>query len=261
MSAGTDPEVAATVRLLHRRQGWIRAAFIGAIALLLAGGGAYSAASSGAPPPLWFNLIVAGLGVLTVVSVAAAVIETVLLGRRAPSVRSQAGSVAAEHPAGRRARHYPPRHRLSWTLGWIGMLLILAVAVVSVPGVVNGVAYLTGGEKVVTFSPVSYSTDCQPRGGCTTSTVGILETGGQGTHATWPDEVPLGQPFGVREPVWRWGLGEALIDSTGIAVVAIVVSLLIEAAGVAVLLTMIRLARNWLRHRREKAAPVAAPAA
>ena len=32
----------------------------------------------------------------------------------------------------------------------------------------------------------------------------------------------------VREPVWRWGLGEAMIGSRGIAVAAVLVSLLIE---------------------------------
>ncbi len=36
--------------------------------------------------------------------------------------------------------HYPPRQRVSWAFRWVGMLLILVVAVVSVPGVVDGIA-------------------------------------------------------------------------------------------------------------------------
>ena len=36
-----------------------------------------------------------------------------------------------------------------------------------------------------------------------------LETVGAGISASWPNVVPLGRPFKVREPVWRWGLGLA----------------------------------------------------
>jgi hypothetical protein len=68
--------------------------------------------------------------------------------------------------------------------------------------------------------------------------------------------VPLGKPFQVREPVWRWGLGEALIDSDGIAVGAVLICLLIEGAGVLVVISLVRLARNWRRHRRQQTAPV-----
>jgi hypothetical protein len=255
-----DPRVAATVRLFHRRQGWARTTVISGVALLLAGGGDYSAASSGTPPPLWFNLIVVALLVLTVVAAAAAVVDSFLLRKRPASLLSQAGPLAEQHPARPHARHYPPRHRLPWVFLWAGMLLILAVAVVAVPGVVNGVAYLAGAEKTVTFSPVSYVTDCQARGGCSTNTEGVLETGGQGTQATWPGVVPLGQPFEVHDPFWRWGLGSALISSKGVAVIAIAVSLLLDGAGLLVAWNIVRLTRNWRRHRRERAAPATAPA-
>jgi hypothetical protein len=56
----------------------------------------------------------------------------------------------------------------------------------------------------------------------------------------------------VREPVWRWGLGAALIDSDGIAVGAVLVSLLIDGAGVFALVFLVKLARNWRRHRRAR---------
>jgi hypothetical protein len=42
----------------------------------------------------------------------------------------------------------------------------------------------------------------------------------------------------VREPVWRWGLGESLINSDGIAVAAIGISLLIEGLAVLVLIRL-----------------------
>jgi hypothetical protein len=138
------------------------------------------------------------------------------------------------------------------------MLLILKVAVISVPALVDGVAYLAGSGRSVTFVPVSYQTNCY-LGACQTTTAGILKTSGPGVEATWPQVVPLGQPFQVREPPWRWGLGEALSGSRGIAVVAVFLSLLVEAAAVLVIISLVRPARSWLRHRRQPAA--SAPAA
>jgi large-conductance mechanosensitive channel len=88
-----------------------------------------------------------------------------------------------------------------------------------------------------------------------------METGGQGTEASWPHEVPLGKPFPIRQPFWQWGLGAALIDSAVIAVVAILVSLLIQAFAVFLVVRLIsRVRRRW-RHRREVAAMASAPAA
>jgi hypothetical protein len=61
--------------------------------------------------------------------------------------------------------------------------------------------------------------------------------------------VPLGRPFQVREPVWRWGLGLALIDSDKTAVIAVAVSLLIDGFAILVLVKLVKLASNWRRHR------------
>jgi hypothetical protein len=132
------------------------------------------------------------------------------------------------------------------------------VAVVSLPGAVGGVAYLAGTGNTVTFDPVSHQTNCN-QGSCQTSTDGVLETGGAGVPAAWPRVVPLGRPFQVREPVWTWGLGGALIDSDGIAVGAILITLLLEGAAVFVLVFLFRLARNWRRHRRLRTAPTTVP--
>jgi hypothetical protein len=145
-------------------------------------------------------------------------------------------------------------------LRWIGMLAILIVAVVSVPAVVDGVAYLAGAERTVTFDPISHQTNCD-RYSCQMVTVGILETGGAGTSATWEDVVPLGKQFQVHEPVWRWGLGLALIDSDGTAFIAIGLSLLIEGAAALVVVKMAKLALNWRRHRQRQSAVVPASTA
>ncbi len=249
-----DPDVAATVRLLHRRQGWGRTAATGFIAFALAEGAYSNAESQGTPPPSWFLVLVIVLAALTVVGIAAAVADTALLRRKPPAVRAQAAPLAAHHPSRPHAHHYPPRHRVTWALRWVGMLLILLVAVVTVPGVVDGVAYLAGAEKTVTFDPVSHQTNCD-RYSCQTTTDGILLTGGHGVSAAWPVVVPLGKPFQVREPLWTWGLGAALIDSDKTAVIAVLVSLLIDGAAVLVVIRLVRLTRNWQRHRRRQMAP------
>jgi len=244
--------VAATVRLLHRRHGWVRAAVTCFLLFLLAFGGYSSAQEQGTPPPFWFLVVVIVLGAMTVVGIVAAVADTALLRRWPPSIRAQAVPLAAAHPSRPHAHHYPPRHWVAWAVRWTGMLLILIVAVASVPAVVDGVAYLACAEKMATFHPVAYETTCEVQSGCETGTEGILETGGKGVEATWPHVVPLGKPFQVRRPAWRWGLGDALIDSHTIAVVAVFLSLLIEAAAVLVIISLVRLARNWRRHRRPR---------
>jgi hypothetical protein len=59
---------------------------------------------------------------------------------------------------------------------------------------------------------------------------------------TWPDRVPLGQPFQIREPARKWGLGGALI----------------EGAGVLVIVRLVKLARNLRRHRQQGTTPASA---
>jgi hypothetical protein len=251
--------IADAVRLIHRRHGWSDAAGVCFIACLLAAGASGNAAGDGTPAPAWFEGIVYGLGALTVICLVAIVTYSARLRRTPPAVRAQAASLAKSHQHGRRAHHYPPRHRLAWTLRWIGMLVILFVAVISVPAPVDGVAYLAGAERTVTFDPVSYQTNCDQYS-CQTVTEGFMETGNANLSASWPDIVPLNRPIKVREPAWRWGLGQAMIDSNGTAVIAIAISLLIEGAAVVVLIAMFRLARNWRRHRLGQRQAPSAPA-
>jgi hypothetical protein len=254
-AAGKD--VAAAVRSLHRRHDWGLASVTGFLAFVLAVGASASAQSQGTPAPSWFMDMIVGLGTLTVVSIVAVVIYSARLRRWPPAVRAEASPIAARHP---HAHHYPPRHLVTWTLRWVGMLLILVVAVVSVPAVVDGTAYLAGAERTVTFDPGSYQTNCDQYS-CQIVTDGILETGGAGLSVSWPNVVPLGKPFQIREPVWRWGLGMALIDSDPTAVIAIVVSLLIEGFAVLVTISLVKLVRNWHRHRQRKQTAVASASA
>jgi hypothetical protein len=217
-------------------------------ALLLGLGVSGNASQEGTPAPSWFEDIVLALAALLVVCIIAIAVESARLRRTPAAARAQAAQLAAQHRRTQRTHHLPSRHKAIWALGWLGMLVILAVAVISVPAPVDGVAFLAGADKTATFDPVSYQTYCQY--GCTTSTDGYLETGGARISSSWPDVVPLGRPFQIREPAWRWGLGGALIDSDGTAVIAIVVSLLIELFGIFVLVQVVRLGRNWRRRRQ-----------
>jgi hypothetical protein len=181
---------------------------------------------------------------------------SVALRRRPAELRARATAIARNHPDRPRPQHFPPRHAIAWILGWIGMLLILTVAVLSVPAVIDGTAYLAGATKSVTFDPLYYEQTCD-QSSCQTNTDGVLETGGAGMSVTWPAVVPLGKPFPVREPFWRWGLGLAMIDGDGTAAIAIGLSLLMEAFAVLVVIRAIQLGRNWRRHRqRQRAVPV-----
>lgn len=258
-AGGQDPAVAAAVRWLLRRQGWSRAAGALLVVFLLAALGGYEASSSGTPPPLWYQLAVAGTGALTAVCAAVATAQSLRLRRASPGVRTRADTLFAEYRARQSARHYLRWNVLLWAVLWAGALMIEAIAVVSVPAVVNGVAYLAGAEKTVTFRPVSHETVCHTRGGCETVTEGVMETGGQGTEATWPHVVPLGKPFPIRQPLWSWGLGTVLIDSPAIAVVAILVGLLIEVGAVFIAVRLARRVRNRWRQRRELAVLGSAP--
>jgi hypothetical protein len=254
-----DPDVVATVQLLHRRHGWIRAAVTSFMAFLVAYAISANAQSQGTQAPSWFPGMIIVLAAMTAVSIIAAVVYSGRLRRRPPAVRAQAAPIAAQHPGGPHAHHYPPRHLVTWVVRWVGMLVILVVAVVSVPAVVDGTAYMAGAGREVTFDPVSYQTNCD-RYSCATTTDGILETGGAGVSASWQTVVPLGRPFQVREPVWRWGLGLSLINNDKTAAIAVVISLLIDVGAVLVVVKVVRLTRNWRRHRRRQAAMTLAAA-
>lgn len=119
---------------------------------------------------------------------AACVVDTARLHRVDSGVRQRAGQ---------------PRHRLSWIVNWIALLILLGIGVAVLPILVNGVAYLTGVENSSVFLPLSYSQECG-RGGCNTVTDGTLASG---ASVTWPRRVPLGQEFPVREPARDWGFG------------------------------------------------------
>ncbi len=244
----SDPRVAAAIRLSHRRRGWIWATVIAVVAWFVVLGllGALAPDASGA------GVITAGIFVLlltlaVVVGLIASVIDTLRWQRTATDIRQRARPRTAHYPVLAHAYSYPPRHRHSWVFGWITMLILAGIGVPALPGLVNGVGFATGAENFTTFLPLSYSEDCG-RSGCSTVTNGTLMNG---FGVTWPNQVPLGRPFLVREPLWNWAFGSHLIDSTGSAIGSILAGVLLDGFAVIVLIHLVKLGSRWLRHRRD----------
>jgi hypothetical protein len=263
-AVGTEPGVASAVRLLHRRHGWTRITITSFIGCALGEGATLNADSQGTPVPGWWVGITIALAALTAAGIIASVIVSAQLRRTPVQVLAAATPIAARHPHRPHAHHWPARHVVLWTVRWLGMLLILFMSVVIVSAPVDGVAYLAGAGKVVTFDPISHQTTCTLTSGttfCDVSTNGLLETGINWVSATWPSAVPLNKPFPVHLPLWRWGIGGgSLINNDRIAVVAIIVGLLVDAFGVVILIFLVRLARDWRRSRQQRASLASAPA-
>ena len=252
----SDTQLARTVHLLDRRRGWGWTAAGGFLAFLLASAvysNRYSATGSG---PVAILVIMMVLAALTIIVLVVAIVDSVLLRRRSAVLRWQAVSFEDQHSRRAHAYRYPPRHGLSFLGAWVLLACVLGLGVLFLPGVVNGISYLSGGNSVM-FVPQSWQTTCSYYSSsgnvCSTSTDGILETGGAGMSATWPEQVPLNHPFLVREPLWKWGLGAALISNDRIAIVAICVSLLFIGAAVVVVIFFVKMVRDWLLYRTQKA--------
>ncbi|MBO0804304.1 MAG: hypothetical protein J2P25_14670 [Nocardiopsaceae bacterium] len=250
-------EYAKTDKLLHRRRGWAWTAGSGCAALvvliLIAGvleqpTGTGTDTGTG-PGHTALGIIAFLLAGLILVSVAVVVIDTIRLRLRSPRVRPRAWRHAIHHPVHAHAYQYPPRHKVSWVFSWAVMLFLFLFGIFTLPGLVDGVAYFAGAGTTVTFMPTSYTRSCGNSNSGTCMTNGILE--GSGESAQWPDKVPLGRPFTVREPLWNWGFGNTLIDGTDSAVGEIMAGTMGGAFSVLIAIFAVKLLRRSLWHRRE----------
>lgn len=143
-------------------------------------------------------------------------------------------------------------------LGWLALMVLTVLAVVTVPEQVNAAGYAVGAGQTVSFVPQSYQDQpCTAQGGCSTSTVGVLRTTPPVT-VVWPGEAPLGRPFPVRQPVWKapWGADE-LYDGSR-AAFYIVLGLILDAAAAFLVTRIVLRVRRRLRARRDPLSGIAA---
>ena len=187
-------------------------------------------------------LVLAGLVVV--------IADTSRIHRADAAVRVSAKGSVSHYPLYAHAHRYPPRHRGSWVFAIVMLVAMTGITVFLLPAEVNSWAYVVGAENQDTFNPVSYSQACVAGvgrgGGCHTVTEGSLSK--SGTDVTWGSQVPLGQPFSVRDPLWAWGSGRTLTngDSDGSAIPTIVAGLFFDGVTLLLLYVLLVVVRGPL---------------
>lgn len=236
---GQSSDVAALVRLHHRRRGWAWVA-VGS----LIGVAVYAGIDAGLSSGLVSLVLLFVLLALMVTGFVVVIVDTIVIRRAHPDLRASAKRGVSHHPLYAQAHRYPPRHHASWVFG-IGMLVAMTgIAVAVLPAEVNAIAYVTGAEHKDTFVPVSYSQSCfRPArgGGCNTVTNGYMSN--SDANVTWGSEVPLGQPIPVRDPLWAWGTGRRLIGGEGSAIGTIIGTLFFDLVALVLVYALVVMLR------------------
>jgi hypothetical protein len=234
-AASKSPDVAKLVTLHHRRRGWAWVAIGSLIGLVVYAGidvnllGNLTGTAEVLSVIAVFVLLALVLAGLVVV-----IVDTSRIHRADAAVRASAKGSVSHVPLYAHAHHYPPRHHGSWVFVIVMLVAMTGIAVALLPSNVNAWGYAVGAENQDTFNPASYSQAClnvARYANCHTVTEGYLSK--SGAHVTWGSQVPLGQPFSVRDPLWDWGTGRNLISGDGSAIPAIIAGLFFD--GVALL--------------------------
>jgi hypothetical protein len=253
-AAGESSDVAKLVRLHHRRRGWAWVAVGSVIGLAVYVGidvNLFENLTGTAevlgviPVFVLLALVLAGLVVV--------VVDTSRIRRADAAVRVSARGSVSHYPLYAHVYRYPPRHHGSWVFAIVMLVAMTGVTVFILPAEVNSWAYVVGAENQGTFYPVSYGQACisVPRGGgCHTVTEGYLSK--SDTDATWGSQVPLGQPFGVRDPLWAWGRGRTLISGDSSAIANIVAGLFFDGATLLLLYALVVIVRDTPSRRSQR---------
>jgi hypothetical protein len=246
------------VRLLHRRRGWlwVLASSLVALLALVAIRASLWAAAAGALAAL-SDITLVLLPAVAVVAVIMVITDTGRLRRRHTAFRTAAASRTSHHPV----THHPfrtPVHDLpSHVFVWFILGIVVIVTALSLPDQVNAYAYVAGAGKSVAFLPQSYSVSCHAGrggGGCSMMTDGVLQTDPP-VSVAWNGQVPLGQSFQVRQPVWvAWTTptlmnGDTVADGIG-------GGLIFDLATAGVIAGFVHMVRRARRRRLGTASPV-----
>jgi hypothetical protein len=244
-AASESSDVAKLVGLHHRRRGWAWVAIGSAIGLAVFVGigvnlfenlTGTAETLSVIPVFVLLALVLAGLVVV--------IVDTSRIHRADAAVRVSAKGSVSHYPLYAHAHRYPPRHRGSWVFVIVMLVAMTGLTVFLLPAEVNSWAYVVGAENQDTFNPVSYGPACLtvPRRGCHTVTEGYLSK--SGADVTWGSQVPLGQPFSVRDPLWAWGGGRTLTGGDGSAIQTIVTGLFFDGVTLLLLYILVVIVRD-----------------
>jgi hypothetical protein len=250
---GTDHVVAATVHLLHRRRGWswVLASSLVALLALAAIRASVWAAATGALAVL-SDITLILLLAMAVVAVIMVITDTARLHRRQAAVRTAAASRTSHHPVAHHPFRTPVHDLASHVFVWFILSIVLIMTALSLPDQVNAYAYVAGAGRSVTFMPQSYSLSCHTGRsggrGCSTATNGVLETNPP-VKVAWNGQVPLGQPFDVRQPVWVAWTTPTLMNGD-MAADGIGGGLLLDLGTVCVIVGFVHMVRRARRRRR-----------
>ena len=252
-----SPEVARLVRLHHRRRGWAFVAAGSVIGLAVyAGIGAHAFVSLTGTADALSVIPVFALAGLVLAGLAVVIVDTSLIHRADAAVRVSAKGSVSHYPLYAHAHRWPPRHPASWIAGVFMLVAMTSITAFYLPAEVNAWAYVVGAEHQDTFHAVSYSRNCSPGNGrmpnsnCITVTEGYLSD--SGVHVTWTSQVPLGQSFGVRDPLWDFGTGRNLISGDGSAIPTIVAGLFFDAVAILLLYVLAVLMRETSPRRTQR---------
>ena len=246
-------DVANLVRLHHRRRGWAWVAIGSVIGLVVYAGidvNLFESLTGTAetlgviPIFVLLALVLAGLVVV--------IVDTSRIHRADAAVRVSAKGSVSHYPLYAHAHRYPPRHRGSWVFAIFMLVAMTGITVAILPAEVNSWAYVVGAENQDTFNPVSYGQACSgvPRGGCHTVTEGHLSK--SGADVAWGSQVPLGQPFSVRDPLWAWGTRRTLTSGDGSAIANIVAGLFFDGVTLLLLYALVVIVRDTSSRRSQR---------
>jgi len=254
-------DVAGLVRSHHRRRGWALVAIGSVIGLVVYAGIDVNLFENLTGTAETFSLIpVLVLLALVLAGLVVVIVDTSRIHCADAAVRVSAKGSVSHYPLYAHAYRYPPRHCGSWVFAIVMLVAMTGITVALLPAEVNSWAYVAGAENLDTFNPVSYGQACLnvPRGGgCHTVTEGYLSK--SGADVTWGSQVPLGQPFSVRDPVWAWGSGRNLTSGDGSAIPTIVAGLFFGGVTLLLLYVLVVLVRDT-SPRRSQPMPVPAGA-
>ena len=252
--------VAALVRLHHRRRGWAWVAIGGVIGLAVYVGVDINLFENLTGTAETLSLIpVFALLALVLAGLVVVIADTSRIRRADAAVRVSAKGSVSHYPVYAHAHRYPPRHHGSWVFAIAMLVAMTGIAVFILPAEVNSWAYVVGAEHQDTFNPVSYSQFCVPaarRGGCHVVTEGYLSK--SGANVTWGSQVPLGQPIRVGDPLWAWGSGRTLISADSSAIETIIAGLFFDGVALALVYALVVIVRHTPGPGQRKSVPAGA---